>query len=112
VKDGITLQNHNITVDSGGGVVATDNSTFGGTGEIIVNNLVNSSGNVSNIGGTSVTIGPNVTITTGTGPGSVNNHAQITTLLNQGTIAVASQGDPMTVTNTVPWVNAGQFTVA
>jgi hypothetical protein len=112
VQNGLTLQNHNITLNSGCGIVASDSSTFGGTGEIIVNNLTNGSGWVSNIGGTNVTIGPSVTITTGSGGSSDDNFVNITTLENKGTIALGTSGTPITVSDTVPWTNSGTISVA
>ena len=111
VTNGLTLQNHNIILVSGCGVTSTDASTYGGTGEMIVNNLNNSSNFTSQIGGTNVTIGPNVTITTGSGS-SVDNYISITTVLNEGTIAIGSQGTPITIGNSIPWTNAGNISVA
>lgn len=112
VRNGLTFQNnHTLTLNSGGGIVASDASVFGGSGQIVVNNLPNGSGWTSNIGGTNVTIGPNITIRTGTGS-SVDNFINITTVLNQGAIVLGGSGTPMTIGDTVPWTNAGSISVA
>ncbi|MGD0461590.1 MAG: hypothetical protein ABSB74_03785 [Tepidisphaeraceae bacterium] len=112
VQNGLTLENHNITLNSGCGIVASDSSTFGGTGEIIVNNLTNGSNWTSNIGGTNVTIGPSVTITTGSGGSSNDNYINVTTVQNQGTISLGTTGTPITVSDSVPWTNSGTISVA
>ena len=105
----LTLSNHNIHLNAGTSLVATDASVLGGTGQILIDNVPNGTNGRSTLGGNSVTIGPNVNVRVGTGS-SVSTLA-IKTVSNQGTISDESAILTTVTNDSKPWSNSGVLKV-
>jgi hypothetical protein len=105
VTNGITLNNHTITLNSNASeaeLVFNTNDLLTGTGTVVFNGSNGEDFVEANDGGT-LTIDSNITVKTGTDAGAISASG----LINNGTILAGASGKTLTVSNGQSLTNSG-----